>query len=194
MKISLMTGIQLPKRVSFQSKNIAEVQPAKNDLIQDDVSKNFTFKISNDGLHTGQILSGKSVITGKNYGEEYEIHRDSSLKKGMNISGRIGNKVIDIKSQKKGVFSNKTYIEGTVGDKQVKLIEKESIYGKTLTGKFGENDINILHQHFRHNDMITGSGINMQLMYYLNSNPKFVGTYNQDRDLLPVLAALWRYM
>lgn len=113
------------------------------------------------------------------------------------ISGKIGEDDVAITSKRQKKLSNIFEIEGQVGDKKVSLIEKDGFWAdKKFTGNFGNEPINIVIQHFRHNDMIKGDSVNMDLMYYaeFSRQPKYVGNYQLQPEFLPILAGLTRYM
>lgn len=157
----------------------------------DDVRYNFTFKINNTGIPGEQILSGKSKIEGTSYGINYELNRKSSSN-SIELNGKIGDKPVKIKYKKNNIFSFNADIEGYVGDKKVQLKERNILNHRRLRGNFGSQEISLSQQHTRYDELITGKGVDMALMYY--NTPKYVGEYHLDPEFLPILAGLYRYM
>ena len=164
----------------------------------DDVRNNFTFEKSIEGLLAKDTIKGSFIAKGKSYGQEnnLNIDRKSDL---TTITGKIGTKGVEVKSERKGSFWKGYYfqIDGYVGNKKVSMIEKPVFFdAERIYGKFGSEDISLTHQHFRHNDMITGPGVNMQLMFYTEGNrqPKYVGKYELSPEFLPILAGLTRFL
>lgn len=162
-----------------------------------DVRNNFTFDRSTDGILAKDAIKGSCIAMGKTYGQEYNlnINKKSDL---TTITGKIGTKGVDIKSERFGSFF-KGYsfkVDGYVGNKKVSLVEEQLWNSKRIYGKFGKEDISLTLQHFSHNDMITGPGVDMQLMYYTEGNkkPKYIGKYELSPDFLPILAGLSRFL
>nr|QGT49691.1 hypothetical protein Melaina855_0780 [uncultured Candidatus Melainabacteria bacterium] len=165
--------------------------------MSDDVRKNFTYEISTEGLCAKNTIKGSFIAKGITYGQEYELNVNRQ-KAVTTITGKIGTKGVDVKSERQGgFFSGKYNIEGYVGNKKILISEKAGLTGdKRFIGKFGDEDISLTYQHFRHNDMITGVGVDMQLMYYaeFGSKPKYVGKYKLSPEFLPIFAALNRFL
>ena len=172
---------------------------SENTVPADDVRNNFTFEKSTEGLLAKHTIKGSFIAKGKSYGQEYNLNidRKSDL---TTVTGKIGTKGVEIKSERKGSFWKGYYfqIDGYVGNKKVSIIEKPLFLFnvKKIYGKFGNEDISLTHQHFRHNDMITGPGVNMQLMFYTEGNrqPKYVGKYELSPEFLPILAGSTRFL
>lgn len=197
MKIEFKPNISNIRSISFSAKTVQNVVSEQKDSFdKEDVSHNFTYKnVSESFLKAKQVLTGKSVIEGVSYGKNYNlvIDRKTNL---TTITGKIGNETVNITSKRRKKWGNKFDIDGQVGDKKVSLVEKNGfLWYKKYSGNFGEEPINIMSQHFRHNEMITGDGIDMKLMYYVSqySSPKYVGKYELSLEFLPVFAALTRY-
>lgn len=169
----------------------------RNTVPADDVRNNFTFEKSSEGLLAKHTIKGSFIAKGKSYGQEYNLNidRKSNL---TTITGKIGTKGVEIKSERKGSFWKGYYfqVDGYVGNKKVSLVEKPFWDAKRIIGKFGNEDISVTHQHFRHNDWITGPGVNMQLMFYAETSnkPKYVGKYELSPEFLPILAGLTRFL
>lgn len=198
MKVEYISNILNKRVLNFASKTGVKVKPLENDSFKkEDVQYNFTYdNVSSSTLKAKSIFKGQSVIKGVSYGKDYILNIDNKMNV-VNITGKIGEDDVKITSKLRNKWGNIFEIEGQIGDKKLSLIEKRGfIADKKLIGNFGNEPINIVIQHFRHDDMITGPGIDMKLMYYteLNSKPKYVGTYELSPELLPVIAGLTRYM
>lgn len=192
MKILPITYVQ-----NYKNLTSPKISFQRNQIMADDVRKNFTYEVSTEGLKAKNTIKGSFIAKGVTYGQEYEfkVNRQKAV---TTITGKIGTKGVDVKSERQGgFFSGKYNIEGYVGNKKILISEKTGLTGeKRFVGKFGDEDISLTYQHFRHNDMITGPGVDMQLMYYAESGgkPKYVGKYELSPEFLPILAALNRFL
>ena len=199
MKIASISNILNKRLLNFTSKTEISNQNSleKDSFKKEDVQYNFTYNnVSSSALNSKSILKGQSVINGVSYGKEYTLNLDKKRNVTI-ISGKIGEDDVAITSKRQKNLSNIFEIEGQVGNKKVSLIEKDGFWAnKKITGNFGNEPINIVIQNFRHNDMIKGNGVNMDLMYYTDfkNQPKYVGTYQLSPEFLPILAGLTRYM
>ena len=158
-----------------------------------DVKDNFTYKTSTNNIKLSDAIKGSLEISGINYGEEYKLKRASSYS-NIELTGVIGNKPVNVILKYDNILKTSGKITGFVGDKKIEIEDKAKFEGRSLKGQFGAECIDIWQRHFRNDELITGRGVNMQLMYYSNSNPKYVGEYNLDKDFLPILAGLYRFM
>lgn len=158
-----------------------------------DVKDNFTYKISANNIKPSDAIKGSVEISGLNYGEQYKLKR---ICNGSNIEliGVIGDKPVNVSLQYNDILKTSGKITGFVGDKKIEIVDNAKFEGRSLKGQFGKECIDIWRRNFRNDELITGDGINMQLMYYTNSSPKYVGEYNLDKDFLPILAGLYRFL
>lgn len=159
---------------------------------QSEVRDNFTFKTSTDGLKSSETIKGSINIEGKTYGTLYKLQRISSLNV-TELNGYIGDKKVSIQSTRQGILDPKRHITGNVGNKNVEIEVTTRFGAKVIKGKFGEENIDFGIQSYRYNDIISGKGVDMRLMYYADSNPKYLGKYELDKEFLPILAGLSRY-
>lgn len=127
------------------------------------------------------------------YGTPYKLQHTSSLN-STELNGVIGDKKVTIQSTWQGILAPKRYITGNVGNKNVEIEISTKFGAKKIKGKFGDENIDFWSQHYIHNDILSGQGIDMQLMYYADSNPKYIGKYELDKEFLPIWAFLTRYM
>lgn len=149
-------------------------------------------------------LEKEHVVCGKIYGQDYKLQRDIKQIPSY-IKGNIGDKQVDIKTEKysNNIFSSKYHISGFVGDKKLAMDLSLNPFGYNLNGEFAGKNTNIkIKKAFAPNSVnyyIEGDNVNMERiltqgkMTLLGSklNPKYYGTYNFDKDFLPVLAALF---
>lgn len=195
MKILPIGNVQQNSNITRTSR----IPFGGNTIPVDDVRNNFTFERSSEGLLAKDTIKGAFIAKGKSYGQEYNLHIDKKSDL-TTITGKIGTKGVEIKSERQGSFWRGYFykIEGYVGNKKVSLVEKPVLFFNTkrLYGKLGNEDISLTSQHFRYNDMITGPGVNMQLMYYAegNKHPKYLGKYELSPEFLPILAGLTRFL
>lgn len=200
MKILPVVSVSNRRLVSFSSKsgNVKYYDEDNDKIYRDeyDVRKNFTCKIDKKDTKAPKILNGVSKIKGKVYGQDYELYRKS---KGREIAiiGRIGDKKVEIMSPKKrGIFHSSIEMEGYIGEKPIKIKEEYKFFrnGTEISINLGNKKINIMSTHFIHDQVFVGKDIDMKLMYYVEGRSEFMGKFGENKDLLPILAALYKYI
>ncbi len=126
------------------------------------------------------------IISGKVDDLNFEIKHDGKLLKSDVLTGKIGDKDLNI-SVEGHLF--KDYIRGTIGDEPVDLTINSTWNGRRIKGKFKNRDINILL-----NDRLNGYELksdNMSLKIksknLFSSNVRVEGKYEEDPELIPIL-------